>query len=129
MSWNWGLRDRFLEAGRLLNYEITCNWSYYEMKTPDDKIWCYLWHPLNKMGNLRDEESRPELALNHIKDNQDDFHIELDRDPRYGTSITYLFPELWDNPDTATIVQTILNAQNTELIAHLEFLAELRGEE
>lgn len=129
MSWNWALRDRFLEAGRLLNYKVECNWRYYKMSVPNGGVWCYLWHPLNKMDNLREEELTAERALDYIRNNQDDFHIELDRDPRYGHSISYLFPEVFDDPSVAVICECILKAQDEEEIRARQFMYELRSEE
>lgn len=128
-KWNWELRDRYLEAARALDYEVTCGWHYYEMKIPGDKVWCYLWHPANKMRNLDHEGDRsPELALKHIQDNQSDFHIELDRHPRCGSGIAHLFPELWNDPDTATIIDCVMRAQDSAEVAELEFLDTLHGE-
>jgi hypothetical protein len=71
----------------------------------------------------------PELALKFIKDNQDDFHIELDREPRLGSGISHLFPELWNNPSTAIIVDCIKRALDPKEVAELEFLDSLQGEE
>jgi hypothetical protein len=129
-NWNWDLRDRFLQAARVLDVETECNWSYYKMMIPDEKIWCYLWHPANKMKDLSRNSTRdPQIALNHIRDNQDDFHIELDRDPRVGHGIGHLFPELWDNPTVDQIVNCVRRAQDAREVAELEFLDALEGED
>ena len=128
--WNWQLRDRYLEAARQLDYEVECNWSYYTMKIPGDVVWCYLWHPANKMRSLeRDGNRTPEIALNHMRDNQSDFHIELDRHPQHGSGITHLFAELWHDPSVATIVDCIRRAQDPVEVAQLEFIDTLHGDE
>lgn len=122
--WNWQLRDNFVKAAQLMGYEVTVGRNHYTIEFPKGcNIYCYLWHPLNKMDDIVNYDAA--VALMHIKNNQSDFHIEIERRPKYGNSISYLFPELYDTPDVATIVQCIYDAQNDEVVSKLQFLHEL----
>ena len=120
-NWNWALRDRYLQAARILGYAVECNWNYYKMQIPGD-VYCYLWHPLNKMRYL-DLEGSPDQALRHIKDNQDDFHIEIDR--RGAPGISYLFMELYEDPTIEQIVDCVREAHDALALDRREVFAAL----
>lgn len=84
-KWNYQLFENFKQAAEELNINVRPGWNYYSLDLPNGEVYAYCWTPLNKMRGLGD--LTPDEALRHIKDNQDDFHLEFDK---YGCSETGL---------------------------------------
>jgi len=129
--WNWALKDRFELAAARMGYEIEHTWGYITMKIPSKdgvRFNCYLWTPLNKMADItRDGHRTPERALAFLKDNQDDFHIELESFPEcYG----HLFWHRLRDGSVDDIVECVMTIQDQDECQKLDLLYTLTyGEE
>lgn len=124
--WNFALKDRFEAAAAKMGYEIEYTWEYIAMKLPKQgniRFNCYLWTPLNKMGDLSRGGSRtPERALAFLKDNQEDFHMELDCFPE---SYAHLFWHMLRDPSVDEIIEAVLTIQDQEQCKELDFIYKL----
>ena len=130
-KWNFALKDRFELAAARMGYEIEHTWGYINMKIPGKdgvRFNCYLWTPLNKIADLsRDNSRTPEQALAFLKDNQDDFHIELDS---YPVSYSHLFWHQLRDGSVDDIVQSVMTIQDQDECQKLDLLHTLTyGEE
>jgi hypothetical protein len=88
---NFELFEAFKSAAKHLKLEVKPDWDYYSIVLPNNDYYAYCWTPMNKMVNIRREERTPDLALKHMEDNFDDFHLE------FGYRFTYCmdyFPEV-----------------------------------
>lgn len=124
--WNFALKDRFEAAAAKMGYEIEHTWGIIKMKLPQQnnvRFNCYLWTPLNKMEDLSRGGTRtPERALAIIRDNQSDFHIELDCFPE---SYAHLFWHKLRDPSIDDIIEAVLTIQDQEQCKQLDFIHKL----
>jgi hypothetical protein len=130
-KWNFALKDRFELAAARMGYEIEHTWGYINMKIPSKdgvRFNCYLWTPLNKMADLSHGGSRtPERALAFLKDNQEDFHIELDCSPE---SYAHLFWAQLRDASIDDIIESVMTIQDQDECQQLDLLYKLTyGEE
>lgn len=130
-KWNFALKDRFELAAARMGYEIEHTWGYIDMKIPSKdgvRFNCYLWTPLNKMADLSHDGSRtPERALAFLKDNQEDFHIELDSSPN---SYAHLFWARLRDASIDDIIECVLAIQDQQGCQQLDLIYKLtHGEE
>lgn len=128
--WNFALKDRFEMAAHKLGYELEHTWGYIKMKIPckdGRRFNCYLWTPLNKMEDLTHDGTRsPERALQYLRDNQDDFHIELESFPEcYG----HLFYDQLRDASVDAIVDAVKTILDHEECRQLDFIYELTVED
>jgi hypothetical protein len=77
-KWNYQLFENFKDAAAKLHLTVTPGWSYYKLNVPKG-FNAYCWTPLNKMNQLLNYyPHNPDRMLDHIRNNQDDFHLEFD---------------------------------------------------
>lgn len=121
--WNFALKDRFEQAAATMGYEIEHTWGRLIMEIPPQgnrRFTCYLWTPLNKIEDLTHGGTRtPERALDFLKDNQDDFHIELDCSP---TSYAHLFWDKIQDASVSDIIESVMTIQDLEKCEQLDFI-------
>lgn len=75
---NFQLFENFKEAARQCNIEVKSNESYYSIRL-ENKRYIFCWTPLNKLRGVIDdiEDKNYDQALNRLKDNFSDFHLEI----------------------------------------------------
>ena len=99
MKLNWQLFENFKQAASQCGLEVKPGKSYYSITLPNGRyIWC--WTPLNKMWSLAKYYDREQwdMALNHLKDNFSDFHLEIDSRGHQDGVAECFYKECW-NPD------------------------------
>jgi len=81
MKLNFQLFDNFCEAARKCNLEVIPGSGYHTIKLPNGR-YIFCWTPLNKMFQLYKyyEKKEWDRALDHLKDNFSDFHLEFGGD-------------------------------------------------
>ena len=121
-KWNFELFNNFKEAARQLNLEVESGWNYYSIKFDNKDIYAYCWTPLNKMRGLG--ELTPDEALRHIKDNQDDFHLEFDT---RNFSATMVFAEMFHKDySLPTIKKALILLQDIDALQKRVFLTNIK---
>jgi hypothetical protein len=121
-KWNFKLFEDFKQAAKELDIEVIPGHSYYSLKLPKKDRYAYCWTPLNKMSDLGHYE--PNQALDHIKYNQDDFHLEFDT---YEYSVTMVFAEMFHtNSDKNTIKAAIELLLDDQALQRRSLLADLK---
>lgn len=79
MKPNFQLFNNFKQAAQECGFEVIPGKNYYAVNLPNKRyIWC--WTPLNKMWDLMNyyDNKDWDRALNHLKNNFSDFHLEID---------------------------------------------------
>lgn len=80
-KWNYQLFENYLAAADQLKLPVKDGYNYFLIDFPwsenytNTDLFAYCWTPLNKMLFL--SELTPREALDHIRDNQSDFHLEF----------------------------------------------------
>jgi hypothetical protein len=81
MKLNFQLFDNFCEAAKKCNLDVIPGKGHHTIKLPNGR-YIFCWTPLNKMFQLYNyyEKKEWDRALNHLKDNFADFHLEIGGD-------------------------------------------------
>jgi phytoene dehydrogenase-like protein len=81
MKLNFELFENFKEAASKCDLEVKPGSGYHSIKLPNGR-YIFCWTPLNKMFHLYNyyENKEWDRALNHLRDNFDDFHLEVGGD-------------------------------------------------
>jgi hypothetical protein len=79
MKLNYELFKNFKEAALQCNVEVIAGPHYYKIVFESGR-YIYCWTPLNKLWSLVDnyyEDKQWDMALDFLKDNFSDFHLEV----------------------------------------------------
>ena len=78
MQLNFKLFDAFKEAAHKYDLEVKPGSGHHTIKL-DNGRYIYCWTPINKMFSLYNyyENKEWDRALEHMRDNFDDFHLEF----------------------------------------------------
>jgi hypothetical protein len=81
MQLNFQLFNNFKEAAQKCNLEVKSGPGHYTIRLENGR-YIYCWTPLNKMFALYNyyEKKEWDRALDYLKDNFDDFHLEFGGD-------------------------------------------------
>jgi hypothetical protein len=126
---NFQLFENFKAAAEQKGIEVKPGPSYYSIQFENGR-YIYCWTPLNKMWHLMNyyEGKEWDRALDHLKNNFSDFHLEIDsRGHKEGVAECFL-REAW-NPDITVdeianiieILQDDVRLERRRLLANIEF--------
>ncbi len=123
--WNFTLFENFKSAAHQMGLEVQDGRKFYSIVFPpgvNTKIFARCWTPLNKMDRLHD--LTPDRALSHIKDNQDDFHLEFsDFNFKYDT----IFHDLLKSTSTVDDIKHAIKVlMDPVLLDKYKMLADIK---
>jgi hypothetical protein len=117
MKLNFQLFDNFKEAALRCDLEVIPGKGYHTIRLPNGR-YIFCWTPLNKIWELFNyyEKQQWDRALNNLRDNFSDFHLEVGGDSIEDMNLVneVFWRVTFQNDITANEIVEIINIMNDD---------------
>ena len=117
MQLNFQLFDNFKEAALRCDLEVIPGKGYHTIRLPNGR-YIFCWTPLNKIWELFNyyEKQQWDRALNNLRDNFSDFHLEVGGDSIEDMNLVneVFWRVFFQNDITADEIVEIINIMNDD---------------